>query len=114
MSVLLKRLVSPRCCYVCFVCLLSSGCGSDFEIQKFSQIEKGMTEQAVVAALGEGREIPWAEVESITKSFPQVAFTQDSCDRWLMWGNRSSYGLVGFQNGKVRELLSRSTVADSK
>ena len=114
MSVLLKRRVSPLCCYVCFVCLLSSGCGSDFEIQKFSQIKKGMTEQAVVAALGEGREVPWAEVESITKSFPQIAFTEVTCERWLLWGNRSNFGLVGFQNGKVQELLSRSAVTDSR
>ena len=64
-------------------------------------------DRQVVAVLGEGREVPWAEVESIMENFPQVAFTEDTCERWIMWGNRSSYGLVGLQNGKVQELLAR-------
>lgn len=99
-------------CSAGLMCWLSFGCGSDFPLEQFSQIEKGMTEEAVVVVLGEGREVSWAEVESIVKSFPQVEFTEDTCERWVMWGNGSGYGLVGLKNGRVQELLSRYAVED--
>ena len=94
-------------CFACVLCLLPTGCSSDFPKESFSQIEEGMTVDEVQAILGPGREVPWAEVESIIESFPTVELTEASCDKWIMWGNRKSYGLVGFKDGEVCQRLSR-------
>jgi hypothetical protein len=103
--------IGPQRFVTCFVaailCVLLAGCGTDFAQEKFGEIEEDMTVSEVEAILGPGEEIPWAEVESIVEEFPELGLTESTCEKWMMWGNRTTYGLVGFQDGKVCERLSR-------
>jgi hypothetical protein len=92
---------------VVLTCTLLAGCSSNFELEKFAAIEDGMTLGEVEGVLGPGSEVSWTKVESILESFPQVGITEASCDQWIMWGSSRSFGLVGFQNGKVTQRISR-------
>lgn len=89
------------------IAILVVGCGAPLEKQAFGQIEKGMSLEQVEGILGKGKTIPWKQVQKLIRNFPNLGISEQTCRHWVKWGNRSSYGLVGFQDGQVRELLSK-------
>ena len=85
--------------------MLGGGCGKDLAIEDFARLEKGMSAQEVAEIMGEGKEIAWSKVEGQLSNFPEIELTEESCDRWLQWGNGAGLGLVGFEDGRVKEIF---------